>query len=93
VGFVLTKLIPYAKDRQSTMIAGVLKRRNSDPVIKQLRAEANGVIEFTVEKVDGDTGSFIRIANMRGAQSDLERRRLRRTPNLMVLDQPKTFYS
>ena len=66
VEFVLTRVLPMASLRQSTLISGVMKGVHSEWAYSQLEGAFDGVIDFKFEENNvGETRDLIRIRNMR----------------------------
>ena len=75
--FTLTRGFPSSKMRKSTNLVSFVRGLHGDHVYKQLEAAVDGVIEFTVDEVEGETSTMIRIRNMRDVVFDSRRHRLR----------------
>jgi len=75
--FTLTRGFPSSKMRKSTNLVSFVRGLHGDHVYKQLEAAVDGVIEFTVDEVEGETRTMIRIRNMRDVVFDSRRHRLR----------------
>jgi len=74
--FTLTRGFPSSKMRKSTNLVSFVRGLHGDHVYKQLEAAVDGVIEFTVDEVEGETRTMIRIRNMRDVVFDSRRHRL-----------------
>jgi len=79
--FTLTRGFPSSKMRKSTNLVSFVRGLHGDHVYKQLEAAVDGVIEFTVDEVEGETRTMIRIRNMRDVVFDSRRHRLRFSDN------------
>ena len=79
--FTLTRGFPSSKMRKSTNLVSFVRGLHGDHIYKQLEAAVDGVIEFTVDEVEGETRTMIRIRNMRDVVFDSRRHRLRFSDN------------
>ena len=70
VELYLTRPIPMSKPRQITQLIAFMGGIHSNWAYKQLEAAVDGIIDFKVEEVAGETHDLMRIRSMRRVRFD-----------------------
>ncbi len=84
VEFVITRAIPSARARKSTIIAGFAKGVLSDWVYRQLEAAHDGIVDFKLDETGQETVDLTRIRSFRNVGYDRTWHRLRIADNFEV---------
>ena len=72
VEFVITRVLPIASLRETTLISGFMKGVHSEWAISQLEGACDGVIDFKLEEDSKITRDLMRIRSMRDVGYDRE---------------------
>jgi len=65
IEFMLTRLLPVAPVKKSTLIFGIMKGVHSEWAYKQLEGAADGIIYFELNETLGETRDIMQIKTMR----------------------------
>lgn len=84
VEFVITRAIPSARARKSTIISGFPNGVLSDWVYKQLEAAHDGIVDFKLDETGKETVDLIRIRSIRNVGYDRTWHHLRIGDNFEV---------
>jgi KaiC/GvpD/RAD55 family RecA-like ATPase len=65
IEFMLTRILPIAPVKKSTLVFGIMKGVHSEWAYKQLEGAADGIIQFALEETHGETRDTVQIRTMR----------------------------
>jgi len=84
VEFSLTRIIPMAKFRNTTIIASLIKGVHSDWVYKRFEAAADGVVDFKLDETSDPAQNLIRLRSMKDIGFDARWHRIKLQENQQV---------
>jgi KaiC/GvpD/RAD55 family RecA-like ATPase len=84
IEFMLTRVLPIAPVKKSTLIFGIMKGVHSEWAYKQLEGASDGIIEFRVNESGGVPKDVVQIKTMRNVHYNREVTELKVQENFEV---------
>jgi len=84
VEFTLTRVLPIAPVKKSTLIFGIMKGVHSEWAYKQLEGSADGIIEFRLDETPGGPRDVMQIKTMRNVHYNRDLAELKVEENFEV---------
>jgi KaiC/GvpD/RAD55 family RecA-like ATPase len=77
INFVRTRMVPWARTRETTYLVGFLSGVGSEAFYKQVGSLFDGIIDFKSEETEGQIQHYLRMRSLRGQACDSRWRKLR----------------